>query len=641
MTKHCGYAGKILRVDLSSGNVTTLPTGDYSEKYVGGKGMAAKLYWDEVSPDIKAFDAQNRLIFLTGPLTGVKGIAGSRWEVSGKSPATTPEQYCSCNLGGRWGAQLKLAGYDGLVVYGKVDKPVYLLIKDDIVQIKDASHLKGKGAIETREALRQELGSSISVVATGPAGENKVSFANILADNDSSGSGGFGAVMGSKMLKAIAVEGNGEVSIADSERYGQLTRYIRELKKGMTLPDVGLETGTNKMTPQYCYGCTGCSWRASFEAKDSQKGKFMCGSALFYQDLARRYYGEWNEVPFKANKLFDEYGLDISAVQPILIWLLRCHQLGILTDKSTDLPLSKMGSLEFVEKLVKMISFRQGFGDLLAQGTSFAAEKVGKEAQDLLVGFIIKDRVLPHDPRVYITTSLLYAMEPKPVPGQFTEILETVMRWMEWARKREHSFLNNEILHNIARRFWGSELTVDFSTYEGKALAAVKIQDREFAKDSLVLCSFTWPITIVMTSDDHVGDPTVESKLYSAVTGRNTDEEEFYRIGERIVNLQRAILAREGHKGRSSDVLPEYLHTKPIKRLLAPYNYDCLVPGKDGEPIHKTGAVVDRDKFEWLKGEYYRLRGWDVPTGLQTKTKLTELGLKDVADDLEQRGLAV
>jgi len=133
----------------------------------------------------------------------------------------------------------------------------------------------------------------------------------------------------------------------------------------------------------------------------------------------------------------------------------------------------------------------------------------------------------------------------------------------------------------------------------------------------------------------------LESKLLSAVTGKETDEEELYVAGERIFNLQRAILVREGHSGREKDILPEYLHTRPIKRLIAPYNPDCLVPGRGGEVISRSGAVVDREEFERMKDEYYRLRGWDVTSGLQTKKKLDELGLKDITVDLEQRGLAV
>jgi len=640
MSGQFGYAGNILKVDLSSGHTARMATEDYAHRFVGGMGVAAKIYWDEVPPQVKAFDPENCLIFTTGPLAGIGGVAGPRWEICGKSPAIYPEQFCYCNLGGRWGAQLKFAGYDGLIIQGKAEKPVYLLIQDGVADIRDASRLWGKGAIEVREILKSELGSSVSVVAIGPAGENMVTFASLLADNDASGSSGFGAVMGSKRLKAVAVRGSRKVAVADPEKFRQLTKYVRELKKGMLPPDIGLIAGP-KTEKDYCYGCPGGCFRVTFEASDGKRGKFMCQSGLFYQELARHYYNEWNEVPFYANKLCDEYGLDTNAIQPMITWLLRCREAGILTDENTDIPLSKMGSLEFIETLVKNISLRDGFGDVLAQGTLHAADLVGRGTKDLLTGYIMKDRVLPHDPRVYIASSLLYAMEPRPTPSQFTEVMGPVMHWLQWARKHEQAFVSSEVLHNIAKRFFGSELALDFSTYNGKALAAKKIQDREFIKDSLILCSFSWPIIVVNDSEDHIGDPTIESKLFSAVTGKDADEEGFYRIGERVVNLQRAILAREGHRGREDDTLPEYLHTRPIRRLLAPYNPDCLVPGKDGEVITKKGAVVDREEFERMKDEYYQLRGWDVISGLQTKKELEELGLKDIAIDLEQRGLVV
>ena len=209
--------------------------------------------------------------------------------------------------------------------------------------------------------------------------------------------------------------------------------------------------------------------------------------------------------------------------------------------------------------------------------------------------------------------------------------------WVNWANKVEGAYLSSEAFRNIARRFWGSELAVDFSTYDGKALATTRIQDRACAKESLILCDVLWPITQVRHSEDHVGDPGVESRLLSAVTGAEVDEQGLYRIGERVFNLQRAILVREGHQGRESDVLPEPFYTKPLK--FGTLNPECLAPGKDGEVISRKGAVVERDRFEQMKDEYYPLRGWDVATGLQTRAKLKELGLSEVAGDLEQRGL--
>ncbi len=636
-----GYAGNILRVDLFSGRIACVPTKDYAERFVGGIGIAAKVYWDEVSPDVKALDPRNSLIFATGPLAGIRGVAGPRWEICGKSPAAEPGQFGCSNLGGRWGARLKFAGYDGLIVQGQAEEPICIIVQDGVVEIKDASQLWGKGAIETREILKDELGNSMSVAAIGPAGENRITFANILADNDASGSSGLGAVMGSKRLKAIVVGGSGKIAPANTDRFRQLTKHICELKKGFTSSEeIGLIPGP-KMRKDYCYGCPGGCFRAVFEAIDSKRGKFMCHSGLFYQELARRYYGEWNEVPFYANKLCDEYGLDTYALQPILIWLSRCHKEGIITEGDTEIRLSQLGSIEFVEALVRKISLRDGFGDVLAQGISRAADLVGQRSEELLPGYLMKDRILPHDPRVYITTALLYATEPRPSPSQFTEVMDPVIHWLNWVRRKEHSYLSSEVLRGIAKKFFGSELAVDFSTYLGKPLAAKKIQDREYMKDSLILCSFAWPIVTAQNSEDYTGDPTLESKVLYAVTGKQTDEEELYIAGERIFNLQRAILVREGHSGREKDILPEYLHTRPIKRLIAPYNPDCLVPGKEGEVISRSGAVVDREEFERMKDEYYKLRGWDIASGLQTKKKLGELGLEDITVDLEQRGFVV
>ena len=636
-----GYTGNILRVDLSSGHVSRVPTNHYADRFVGGIGIAAKVYWDEVSPDVKAFEPENFLIFATGPLAGIRGVAGARWEICGKSPAPEPGQFGCSNLGGRWGARLKLAGYDGLIVRGQAEEPTCLIVRDGVVEIRNASQLWGKGAIETREILKDELGASMSVAAIGQAGENRITFANILADNDASASCGLGAVMGSKRLKAIAVGGSGKIALANPERFRQLTKHIGELKRGLTSSEeIGLIPGP-KMRKDYCYGCPGGCFRAVFEATDGKKGKFMCHSGLFYQELARRYYGEWNEVPFYANKLCDEYGLDTYALQPILIWLSRCHSEGIINEGDIGIRLSQLGSIEFIEALVRKISLRDGFGDVLAQGISRAADLVGQGAEEVLPGYVMKDRILPHDPRVYITTALLYATEPRPSPSQFTEVMDPMIRWLNWVRKEEHSYLSSEVLQGIAKKFFGSELAVDFSTYLGKPLAARKIQDREYMKDSLILCSFAWPILTSQNSEDHIGDTTLESKVFYAVTGKETDEEELYVAGERIFNLQRAILAREGHSGREKDILPEYLHTRPIRRLIAPYNPDCLVPGKNGEVISRSGAVVDKEGFERMKDEYYKLRGWDVASGLQTTKKLDELGLKDITVDLEQRGLAV
>ena len=630
------YAGNILRVNLSNGNVDKFPTEDYTPLFLGGRGLAAKIYWDEVPPGIDAFDPENRLLFVTGPITGVAGLASPRWQVCGKSPIH--DRFSYCNLGGSWGVQLKFAGYDGLVLHGKSDKKVYLFIDDGRVEIRDATHLVGTGAIECREKLKEELGKSFSVVAVGVAGENRVVFAGLVADNDATGSSGLGAVMGSKNLKAIAVRGKGKIDVADPEKVKKLKQRLRLEIKGkatVTMPSV---VNPEKMKREICYGCgIGCM-RYNYEGASGRKGKFMCQSGVFYEIRAQRYYGKVNEVHFEANKLCDDYGVDTHAIETMIMWLSRCYQAGLLSDEQTGIPFSKIGSSEFIETLLRKISHRDGLGDLLAEGTQKAAEALGGKAPELITDYMTWTGYNSvYGARLYITSGLLYATESRLPIQELHEISPLVMQWAIQASGLGQGYLNSDVMHAIAKRFWGSEIAADFSSYEGKALAAVKIQDRQHAKESLILCDFIWPIFHSALSEDHVGDPTLESQICAAVTGRDIDEQGLYKIGERVFNLQRAILAREGHRGREHDCIEEFNYTVPLKTDFG--NPACMVPGKDGELLCRKGMVVEREKFEQVKDEYYQIRDWDVATGLQKRSKLEELNLEWVAQKLESEGL--
>jgi aldehyde:ferredoxin oxidoreductase len=261
-------------------------------------------------------------------------------------------------------------------------------------------------------------------------------------------------------------------------------------------------------------------------------------------------------------------------------------------------------------------------------------------AWEILDGRTIKaGQDTAYDPRMYIVTGLFYAMEPRQPIQQLHEIFNPLLSWLLWTYKLEGSYASGEVIRAMAKRFWGSEEAADFSTYNGKALAAKKIQDRQYAHECLILCNFAWPMMLVEDSEDHLGDPGIESRLFSAVTGRDLDEEGLYEIGERVFNLQRAIHAREGHSGRESDVLPDAFYSQPLQ--VEYFNPGCLVPGKDGEPMSRQGQVVDRDQFESMKDEYYGLRGWDIARGLQRRSKLEELGLEYVADDLAKSELVI
>ena len=635
MRVNSGYAGTIAKLDLSTGAVIKVPTERYADSFIGGQGMAARLYWEEVPPEVQAFDPENRLIFATGPCAGVEGLAGPRWVVCGKSPATSPQFFTHSNLGGSWGVELKAAGFDALVIHGRADTPAYVLIEDGDIRIESASDLWGQGAVHARNALKSKHGSSYRVVAIGPAGENMTSVATLQADNDSSGSGALGGVMGSKRLKAVVVRGTGRVAAARPDRLQEVLRHIAKLRQDFPRVETVVgQTGTK----DHCAGCTDECSRGLYTAEDGSQGKFMCQSASSYKEWAERYYGKTNDVPFLVNRQCDEYGISTKAVAPMVAWLHRCHREGVLADADVDLPLSKIGSLEFMQALLDKIALRQGFGEVLGDGVHRAAASVGGRAETLLRDTVtVAGEAMSYVPKAYLTTGLLYALNPRQPIQQLHEVIRLGTQWVQWANAKPGANLSSTAFRAIARRFWGSEAAADFSTYEGKPLAAKMIQDRQLAKDCLILCDNVWPLSYVEHAENHVGDPTLESQIFSAITGRDMSEEGLYRAGERVFNLQRAIMCREGRRGRKDDTLPESCFTVPLEseRL----NPDCIFPGPRGETISRKGALFEKDKFLAMREEYYGLRNWDRESGLQTRTGLADLGLDDVAVALEEKGM--
>lgn len=646
-----GYAGKILHIDLGNCVVAETDTSQYSDGFLGGKGMATWIYWHEVPPSVMPFDPENRLIMATGPLCGVPVIGGSRWEVCGKSPTTFHGQFGYGNLGGTWGAYLKFAGYDALVVHGRSERPVYLVIRDGQVEFKSASHLWGKGAVAARVAIKTELGKEARVAAIGPAGENLSGLATILADNDASASCGLGAVMGSKHLKAIVViASNPGMKVGNPDRLHDLTAGFRELRR--CFPTDGWEYLSRwsrdpmldpKVMPgpelrkDPCYGCLGNCARRVYQGEDGAKGKFLCHSAFFYQPWVEKYYGGWHEAASLANRLCDDYGLDAVAIDFMISWLRRCYDAGIITDSRFGIPISKVGSAEFIRILLEKVACRRGFGDTLARGVFRAARSLGDGAvhEARMAGHLAEPGYYPYGPRLYLTNALLYAMDVRMPIQQLHEIGLVLAKYA--AGVKGLTTVTGEVIRNIGRRFWGSEEAADFTTCSGKAMAARRIQDRMFAEECLVLCNFLWPITDCAAAADGIGDPSLESRILSAVLGREISEDELYQVGERAFNLQRAVLAREGRPGRGADVLPALFHELPLEYDQA--NPECLVPGEGGRPVSRKGAVVDRADFERMKDEYYALRGWDVSTGLQTRKCLEGIGLGEVATELESRGL--
>ena len=632
-----GYAGEILNIDLSSGNISKLPTAPYAERFLGGRGMGAKIYWDMVPPETGAYDPENCLIYTTGPVTGFTRIAGgSRWQVCGKSAVREPEAFTYANLGEKWGTWLKWAGYDGLVVKGKSEKPVYIVINNDGVTIKDASRLWGRSAIEVGDELKNEYGKEVSVLTIGPAAENLVIFATMLTDDGASGAGGLGSVMGSKNLKAIIVAGDKRLQAADPERLNNLARHIVQIREKAWKNWLGSIPGRTRL--RSCYGCVSGCFRQSYE-HEGRRYKYFCQATHVYGGAAMAYPDDATEVFLLASRLCDRYGLDTTIMQPLISWLFDCYHEGVLDEKETGLPLSKMGSAEFIEVLTRKIALREGFGDLLARGTMQAARHYGAKAVELAGRSIVSkaSESRDYDPRLIPTNSLFYATEPRRPINQLHETSHSLWLWCNWNRKEEDAFLSFTDLQNVARGFWGGAVAADYTTYEGKALAAKKIQDRTYVKESLLLCDFLWPVLWVRFADDHTGDPTLESQLLSAITGQEIAEAGLNKIGERIFNLQRAVLLRQGWDGRKGDTLLDHLHDEPLDNVF--FNPECLVPTSTGEIVSRKGNKIEREDFEALKGEYYELRGWDVASGLLTEKTLAELGLEDISEELKTRDL--
>jgi aldehyde:ferredoxin oxidoreductase len=628
-----GYAGTILKIDLSSGNISRLDTAEYAGRFVGGRGIAAKLYWDLSQPETRAFDPENPLIFVSGPAAGFTRFAGSRIQICGKSPLNSPQAFSYASLGGSWGSWLKFAGYDGLVVTGKADKPVYLYLDGEgRIEIRDASHLWGKTNQDTREALLAETGSEARTLQIGPAAENLVYFATGLASQNSTFGGGLAGVMGSKKLKAIVVmvKERKNPLAADPDRLQTLAKEVLDIYN-RNWEDGRQKTLAGKISA--CFGCLkGCS-RRSYEAENGRTYRSYCQASMVYLGPALKYSKENGiEVSRYATRLCDDWGLDTMVLQPLIEWLNLCYQAGMLSESETGLPLSKMGSQEFIETLVKKISYRQGFGDILADGTIRAAERVGKGSEKFLGKAGVSTRTsekFDYDARLILPNALIYATEPKKSILLLHSIAHPLRRWVNWLNKLDGAYLSTEVFQKIAETYWGSKAAVDFSTTEGKALAAKNMQDYGYVKECLILCDSTWPIYQVREIDPSIGLCTLESRILAAITGREIDEKGLLKIGEKAFNLQRMVLLRDGWRGREGDTLLDYLHEEPLESVY--WSAECLVPGKNGKVISLKGAIVDRADFEKMKDEFYALRGWDVTSGVPTRAKLQELGLADIA----------
>lgn len=618
-----GWTGKILKIDVGTGKIETSPTEAYVDDYLGGRGVGLRLVYDLLKPGTKPLDPENPLIFSMGPLAGTAMPSSGRTDVTALSPQNNLRG--RSNFGGYFGPEAKYAGYDHIVLVGKAEKPVYVWIEDDQVQLRDASHLWGKDTYETQKLIQRDLGDpEVKIVCIGPAGENLVRFACLITEYaGAAGRGGLGAVMGSKNVKAIAVRGHGSVGVAHPDEmlresvalnheirespackelssFG-VVRFVSVMYKASFFPvgyfeDVEWDELNEKYGgPAYLdkhlkkqVGCFACPIRCKnfLHVPEFGKGFTTCEPWSGFTGAV------WNldmDVFWQGIQAANRLGLDSTEVSACIGLLMELHHEQLITDRDTDgIPMER-GSKTAILETVRKIAFREGFGALLADGQRAFAEKIGPKAVeklDLVKGLAPH----PYEFRAYHGTGLMQAVghrgDPLPMRGSLLEF--------EWQNAPEW-------FQEVGQKMYGNAGAAVPSSYEGKASSAILSEHNALAVDAMGVC--TWPYANFVF---HTIDKAV--RMLQLVTGKDWDVPHVLRMAERMRNLERMFDVRQGLT-REHDALPSKFFETPLAR------------GK------YEGAVLDRAKFEQMKDEYYTLRGWDLKTGVPTPEKLAELRL--------------
>ncbi len=616
-----GYMGNILRVNLTTKQVSIEPLPeDLIKLYIGGRGMGAKILYDELAVGIEPLSPENKMIFSSGPLTNTVAQSCSRWFVTTKSPMTGAI-IRSC-AGGGLAAEIKSAGFDILIVEGRADKPSYLSIDDGNVEIRDGAKFVGLFCSEATSAIRQELDNKkVKVATVGPAAEKMVELSGIYDDERIAARGGVGTVMWSKNLKAIAVHGTKKVEIADRDALLEITKaQVKEVKtnpKFQAFAHMGTATGVapchglgiypvknfqegilggvenlfvDKVEEYFvkdarCHRCHIRCGRILKVAKGPYAGKEVKGPEYEAMYSFGGMVGcDSLEMIVEVNRICDEYCVDTISVGSTIAFAMELFERGILTKEDVDGMDLTWGNQEAVIELVKKIVKREGFGDILADGTKKAAERIGKGSEKYAIH--VKGLELPgYDPRALKAAGLNLATSP------FGATHVTGQAPQEMMPK-------------------GTPGAIDRFSAEGKGPICMFNQDTIAIYETGIYCIFPKSIGLV--------DVKAFGQMFLAATGIEefADEEYLYKVGERLWNLERAFNTREGFS-RRDDYLPERFIKESVKN----------------GPI--KGQIYEMDQ---MLDDYYEARGWDKDTGVATRKKLESLDLKFVADDLEKMG---
>ncbi len=620
-----GYTGKILRVDLTKGDfkVESLPT-EWVLKYIGGDGFAARLLYDEVPARTDPLSPENKLLIATGPITG------TLWPMSGRtvfvSKAAQTGIWGESHVGGFLGPELKYAGYDMLVVEGRSENPVHISIHDGDLELIDATPHWGMRTDEVTAAMRKHHNDpDVQVGAIGPAGEQLVRFASVIVNNArAAGRTGMGAVLGSKNVKTISIRGHGSVEVAEHEEFFKLAKkahqkvrqnpQAREMGKWGTwiltavkqeigeLPTfnhrTGVFSGWESLSGEYirprftvsdraCFGCSlGCKkmnyipdgpYAGTLEEGPEYEGLMAFGSLLGIDDYP---------TTLKANQICNKYGMDIISVGSTIAFAMECYENGIIDDSDTGGVPLEWGNTESAIKILQMIASREGFGDILAEGSKIASEKIGKGSEAYAI-HVKGLEVSGQDGRTHRSIGLSHATSARGADHLRSLVVVDQLGYEKVAAERWGVDKLPEILNPYTEQY--------------KATAVVETENTYCIRDTLIVCwySVSWPPVFWMSDF---------AEMLPLATGIDAfgDVTTLVEIGERQLNLKRLFNAREGIT-RKDDQLPKRFTHEPMPEG----------PGK--------GQVVD---LESLLDDYYRLRGWDPETGLPTKETLRRLSLE-------------
>lgn len=617
-----GYAGKLLEVDLTNREVETIPLDKkLAQDYLGGAGFCARLLYDEIGSDTPPLSPSNTMIFATGALTGTLFPQASRHVIAAKSPLTNI--WGEAHAAGHWGAELKFAGYDLIMVKGESKVPVYLVIEDDRVEIRDAEFLWGLDVNKTDTRIKEELGKNFKQLYIGPAGENQVRFASIMNDLDRAAArSGLGAVMGAKSLKAIVVRGRKDITVeAEKGEYEELFERLHKKMLNDPATEARAKYGTWELVdlmneigrlPTRNFQ-TGVFEEADKIGSEKLKEEFSVKSRADFACLQRcGRYTSASEDPYEftgggpeyealcnlgskcgtsntegllyLSHLSNRLGMDCVSLGGTIAWAMECYEKDILSNQDTDGLKLNWGNVDAQIKLTRRIANREGFGDLLAEGSYRAAEEFGGETKDYVMT-VKKQEIGAQDGRAQKSMGLANATAPRGADHLYGFPTLDEAGFESAIKDRYGAEYLPEILDRLDPK------------YKGKMIK--ENEDFGIVVESLGVCKYG-----TMMPPVHFYSDLAEAVRLT--TGMDVTEKDLRVIGERLVNLNRMFNFREGIT-REDDSLPDRFLNEP-----AP----------EGPP---KGEVVELDR---MLDEYYEERGWQIEDGIPKNEKLKELKLE-------------